>query len=137
MDDWLDGFMGPRGTKLHNAIVDWTRFDLIPYLRIVFPDMEWDCIYDDRLQSHFLNTKGNQPLDGTRVGVKVPDGLWIYDTGNIVIEIGHYLVDKWYEDQQVLHIGFDGQVNIVNPQGGFILDVADAIRDYQIELLAH
>ena len=130
------GFKGPRGTQLHDAIVDWTRFNLMPYIRTVFPDIEWDCIYDDGLQTYLLATKGDQSIGGTRRGVKVPDGLWIYDSDSIVIEVGRYLVNKWHSDQQVLHIGFDGQVNVVNAQDELTIDVAGAIRDYITELMA-
>ena len=137
MNSWSDGFMGQRGTQLHDAIVNWTRFELMSYIRTVFPDVEWSCIYDDGIQMFLLDTKGGPSTEygGRGKNAKFPDGLWIYSAGNIVIEVGRYLVDKWHEDQQVLHIGFDGQVNVINPKDGFILDVADAIRDYRVEML--
>ena len=125
---------GQRGSRLHKAIVDWTRFDLMPYIRTVFPDTDWDCIYWDQFMMAMLGTAGQ---GGTaRRNALCPDGLWIYDSGSVVIEVGRCSVNKWHKDQQVLHVGFDGQVNVVNPKDGFIVDVAGAVEDYIVELMS-
>ena len=125
---------GQRGSELHEAIVNWTRFDLLPYIRTVFSDTEWSGIYWDQFMMVALGTDGQ---DGTaRKNGLCPDGLWVYDTGNIVIEVGRYFTNKWHEDQQVLHIGFDGQVNAINPQDDFVSEVADAIRVWRMEFIS-
>lgn len=125
---------GQRGSKLHEAIVDWTRFDLLPYIRTVLPDTEWSGIYWDQFMMVVLGTDGQ---GGTaRKNGLCPDGLWIYDTGSIVIEVGRPSVGKWHKHQQVLHIGFDGQVSVINAQDAVIGDVAVAIRDWRMEFIS-
>ena len=132
MGNWSDGFMGPRGTQLHETIVNWTRFDLVPYLRMVFPSMEWDCIYDESLSGFLLGYPGNGI--GGKDGY-FPDGLWFYNNNRLIIEVGNYNLVRLPNNEQMIHIGFDGQINVVNPKDEFVLEVADAIKDYQIELL--
>lgn len=128
------GFRGQRGSELHNAIVDWTRFDLVPYLRSVFADTLWFCVYDDTTMAMLLGTRGQLKQ---AIGARYPDGLWIYcpddgsEGGTIVIEAGNYNLNKTLAELQVLHIGFDGQINVVNPYNTFIMDVADVVREYR------
>lgn len=127
-----EGFKGQRGTLLHDAIVDWTRFDLIPYLRSTFKNVSWHCVYHETGMAMLLNTRGKLKQ---AVGSRYPDGLWIYKQhdrqGLIVIEVGKYNLNDTLRDQQAIHIGFDGQINVVNPHDSFVMDVGYAIRQYR------
>lgn len=128
------GFKGQRGSELHNAIVDWTRFDLIPYLRSKFTNILWLCVYDDTTMAMLLGTRGQLKQ---AIGARYPDGLWIYcpedgtEGGIIVIEVGNYNLNKTLAELQVLHVGFDGQINAVNPYDSFAMDIADVLREYR------
>ena len=117
---------GKRGTPLHEAIVDWVRFDLIVHIRTIFSDLDWSCIAHDGLMGELLETLG----DTTNKGGYFPDCIWDYGESCIVIEVGHCDLLNVLPEIQTLHIGFDGQVNVVNPKDDMIFSVANVIRDY-------
>jgi len=100
----------------------------MPYIRTVFPDVEWDCIYDDPLMASLIRYKGAGGRDGY-----FPDGLWFYNGNSLIIEVGRFNLAKLPRDEQMIHIGWDGQVNVVNPRDGLVLDVADAIGAFRME----
>ena len=122
----MNQYVGKRGTPLHEAIVDWVRFDLISHIRTVFPDLDWSCIAHDGLMGELLETLG----DATNKGGYFPDCIWDYGESCIVIEVGHCDLMNILPKIQTLHIGFDGQVNVVNSRDDLIFDIANAIRDY-------
>lgn len=118
--------IGKRGTPLHDAIVDWVRFDLITHIRTVFSDLDWSCITHDGLMGELLGTMG----DATNKGGYFPDCIWDYGESCVVIEVGHCDLMNVLPEIQTLDIGFDGQINIVNPKDSFVFDIANVIRDY-------
>lgn len=129
------GFRGRYGTKEHEEIVDWMRFDVATHLRTRFFDTEWSFIYDEGLTAILLGPHGDRHGKGRRY----PDGLIIYENGKerativVEVEVGNYNLSKALPRTQILHVGFDGTVNIVNPRNGFILEVTEAIRELAIE----
>lgn len=120
--------MGQQGTELHEDLVNWSRFDLIPYLRTVFADIEWLPIYAQGLVASELGTKLCK-----QGGESYPDGIWFYNGYRLLVEVGRYNLAKLPQGEQLLHIGWDGEVSIVNPKDSFVLDVVDAIKAYRIE----
>lgn len=126
------GFMGRYGTKEHEDIVNWMRFDVAAYLRKIFFDTEWSFIYDENLIAILLGTYG----DKYRRGGYYPDGLIIYENGEeraaIIVEVGNYNLSKALPGFQILHVGFDKDINIVNPQNEFTSEVVEMIQELVI-----
>ena len=91
---------GCRGRDRHQEIVDWLRFDLPPILRELALG-----VYVGPEVTYHDNSNGGQ----------IPDGMLIFNDAPLVLEVGDCQVGKW-PDYAVLHIGFDGTVNVVNPE---------------------
>ena len=117
---------GIRGGVSHNSIVDWSRFSLAPYIRTVFPNEDWSILYADTLIIQELGYKYTFPRSK---GYYLPDGLWVYGNGFICLEVGRCDLKDIPKGIQILHIGFDGQVNAVNIVDDVALEVVGAVKD--------
>ena len=123
---WPQGFLGHRGSIEHDAIVDWTRFDLAQYVRDMFPRVDWSFIYADALIA--LEVSGKALSKHGRAGRRFPDGLWLFDQGRILIEVGHFDLDKIEKNEIILHISFDGKINLVNPRDGIHIEIWETVK---------
>lgn len=122
------GITGHRGSGDHVALMDWSRFDLYPYITDVFPDEDLMCIYDDGLIK--LEFNGASEQTHWRKDCYLPDGCWTCNGVPIAIEVGRLQLDTARDDVCMLHVGFDASVHLVNPHNELVIDIANAVKDY-------
>jgi len=115
-----------HGGAEHEAVLDLIRCDVVPKLRR--QGLNLLCIMDDHLMSILCGT-----IQVGRKASAYPDMILIddgdeYADSLLLVEVGQYEVEKWSEKQPVLHIGFDGQVSLINSGGSaFMILMRNAI----------
>ena len=114
---------GKLGSNIHQDIINWTYDSVAKYIGSI-TDHKWAFVYEDLLMSYILTLELQW---GNRYGL-VPDALWIYEDGLILIEIGNCLIDKWPNDMEVIHISFDAKVSMLNVKNDATKLIADEIQ---------
>ena len=105
-----------HGGTEHEAILDLIRFDVVPKLRR--QGLELLCILDDNLMAHLCGTKRTGKKDSAYPDMILMDDTKEYsDAPLLLVEVGQYAVEKWPEEQPVLHVGMSGRVSLINASG--------------------
>jgi hypothetical protein len=118
---------GCRGSELHEDIVHWARNDMANLIRSLYPGIRLYCVCADLMACALLGTPSGRP------GAYYPDALYLYGAETdeqgipLAIEVGRFQPDRAPADLPVLHIGFSGQVSLLNAVPGDPL--APALRD--------
>ena len=127
---------GLRGGALHQELMGWLRFDFLPSLEELFPEIEWFVLFDDGLMATLLETQGHAyKPNGGKKGGYYPDGLVVYndnesgETGSLAIEVGRYDPSRAPEVVTVLHVGFNGRVSLINTPPGELWDIPLAVME--------
>jgi hypothetical protein len=101
---------GRLGSRLHGRLIDVVRFEVPVLLREgvglnpPIPEDDFPVTADELIGSILLHEVGIG--DGVRRGSRVPDVLFAYGDGEVVVvEVGRCKINKWYHHEMADEAG--------------------------------